>query len=82
MELSQLCARLGLSEAVTEAVNKAAIQPPKELLVQMRTFGQAEEGYRALAAWLGPDPKGFRMLYCQLLCALDVLDAFLRGMET
>ena len=75
MTLEKLCAWIELPEAVTARV-LAAPAMPDEILRQLRTPGQWDEGRARLKAHLGDDPDGFGTLAAHLQCALKTYEIY------
>lgn len=73
--LSALCRAIGLADEVTETVltleNELDLSVLRDAMAKLRHQPKWKEGLAELKTKLGNDPRGFKMLTCQLLCALQ-----------
>lgn len=80
--LSRLCDSIRMPRSVTEEIlstapilDLASLQPAMDCLFVQSSW---EDGLARLKAQLGDDPRGIKVLTCQLLCALRTEEDFRR----
>lgn len=76
--LSSLCRAIRLPAEATEAVLSLEHEVSVPSLYKLRTEGLWKEGLAEAKEQLGDDPRGFKMLACQLLCAVHCHDDYIR----
>ena len=73
--MENLCRRIGMPEEVTKLL--LSWQPEEELDLSPLTREETwESGMKEIKAHLGDDPRGLKILWCMLQCALDAKPKF------
>lgn len=76
--LSALCRAIQLPAEATNAVLSLESEVRVPSLHKLRTEGLWKEGLAEVKTQLGDDPRGFKMLTCQLLCAVQCREDYVK----